>query len=381
VKSLAIISSQAFSLINFRGQLIADLVAKGTQVFALAPDYTDDLRLSIHALGAVPIDFHLTRTGMSPWRDLRDMLLLTMLLRRLSPDAALTYFIKPVIYGTLAAWMARVPHRVAMIEGLGYVFTSSGEHLPWVRRLLRSTVSVMYRVALSRAQRVVFLNRDDIFEFTTGGLVTPDKVEHIEGIGVDLNYWGVANAVVSPTTFVLAARLLREKGIIEFAQAAARVKTLHPTARFILLGALDPNPGSLDIDEIKSWVRSGTIEWPGHVDPKPCLAQASVYVLPSYREGLPRSTLEAMAMGRAVITTDVPGCRETVVDGVNGFLVPKCDVLALAEAMLKFIDQPERVAVMGQASRRMVEARFDVKKINPQLLRILDPGSSPIRRL
>jgi glycosyltransferase involved in cell wall biosynthesis len=376
MKSLAIISSQAFSLVNFRGHLIADLVAKGVKVFALAPDYTDALRLNIRGLGAEPVDFDLTRTGISPWRDLRDMLALAVLLRRLSPEATLTYFIKPVIYGTLAAWMARVSHRVAMIEGLGYVFTSSGERLPWLRRLLRGTVSVMYRVALSRANRVVFLNRDDIFEFTTSGLVNPDKVEHIEGIGVDLDYWGVANSVVSPVTFVLAARLLREKGIIEFAQAAARVKALHPTARFILLGALDPNPGSLDIDEIKSWVRSGTIEWPGHVDPKPWLAQASVYVLPSYREGLPRSTLEAMAMGRAIITTDVPGCRETVVAGINGFLVPKCDVLALTEAMLRFIDQPELVAAMGQASRRMVEARFDVKKINPQLLSVLDAGSS-----
>lgn len=381
MKSLAIISSQAFSLINFRGQLIADLVAKGVKVFALAPDYTDDLRLNIRALGAVPVDFHLIRTGMSPWRDLWDMLALAVLLRQLSPDAALTYFIKPVIYGTLAAWMARVSHRVAMIEGLGYVFTSSGQSLSWPRRVLRGTVSVMYRVALSRARRVVFLNRDDILEFTKSGLVNPDKVEHIEGIGVDLDYWGVANAVVSPVTFVLAARLLREKGVVEFAQAAARVKALHPTARFILLGALDPNPGSLDIDEIKSWVSSGTIEWPGHVDPMPWIAQASVYVLPSYREGLPRSTLEAMAMGRAIITTDVPGCRETVVDGVNGFMVPKCDVLALTDAMLKFINQPEQVVTMGQESRRMVEARFDVKKINPQLLRILDPGSSPIRQL
>ena len=147
MKSLAIISSQAFSLVNFRGQLIADLVAKGVKVFALAPDYTDDLRLNIRALGAVPVDFHLIRTGMSPWRDLWDMLALAVLLRQLSPDAALTYFIKPVIYGTLAAWMARVAHRVAMIEGLGYVFTSSGQSLSWARRLLRGIVSVMYRVA------------------------------------------------------------------------------------------------------------------------------------------------------------------------------------------------------------------------------------------
>ena len=372
MKTLAIISSQAFSLVNFRGRLICDLVAQGDQVYALAPDYTDDFRVQVRALGAIPVEFTLTRTGMSPWRDLLSMAKLTVLLRQLKPDVILSYFIKPVIYGTLAGWMARVPHRVAMIEGLGYVFTTTGSKLSWPRVLLREGVSLLYRIALSRAHRVIFLNKDDIFNFLKLGLVDLPKICHLDGIGVDLDYWTVAAPVSSPVTFLLAARLLREKGIIEFAQAATQVKKFHPQARFILLGALDPNPGSLDIAQVQCLVDDGIIEWPGHVNLKPWMAQASVYVLPSYREGLPRSTQEAMAMGRAVITTDVPGCRETVADGVNGFLVPARDAAALAQAMLKFVTHPELIASMGLQSRRMVEERFDVNKINPQLLKVLD---------
>jgi len=372
MKTLAIISSQAFSLVNFRGRLIADLVAQGDRVYALAPDYTDDFLAQMRELGAIPVEFELTRTGMSPWRDLLDMMKLTVLLRQLKPDVTLCYFIKPVIYGTLAAWMARVPHRVAMIEGLGYVFTTTGSKLSWSRVLLREGVSLLYRMALSRAHRVIFLNKDDIFEFLKLGLVDSSKISHLEGIGVDLDYWTVVAPVPNPVTFLLAARLLREKGIIEFTQAATQVKKSHPQTRFILLGALDPNPGSLDAAQVKQLVNHGIIEWPGHVNLKPWMAQASVYVLPSYREGLPRSTQEAMAMGRAVITTDVPGCRETVIDGVNGYLVPVRDAAALGQAMLNFVNHPELIATLGSQSRRMAEERFDVNKINPQLLQLLD---------
>ena len=361
-------------MVNFRGHLIADLVAQGDRVYALAPDYTADYRARVSNLGAFPLDFELVRTGMSPWRDLYDMFKLTELLRKLKPDVTLSYFIKPVIYGTLAAWMARVPHRVAMIEGLGYVFTATGSKLPWSRVLLREGVSLLYRMALSRAHRVIFLNKDDIFDFLKMGLIGLPKVCPVDGIGVDLDYWEVAAPVFSPVTFLLAARLLREKGILEFAQAATIVKKRHPQTRFILLGALDPNPGSLGIVQVQHLVDDGIIEWPGHVNLKPWMAQASVYVLPSYREGLPRSTQEAMAMGRAVITTDVPGCRETVIDGVNGFLVQVRDPQALADAMLNFINQPELIELMGLQSRLMVEDRFDVRKINPQLLKVLDSG-------
>ncbi len=373
---LALISSQAFSLGNFRGPLIRDLVRAGIEVYALAPDYDPAQRAVVRALGAVPVDFSLSRTGMNPLRDGLDMLRLAMTLRRLRVDVSFGYFIKPVIYGTLAAWLAGIPRRFAMIEGLGFVFTASGTRLSRQRRLLRKGVEGLYRLALRRAERVIFLNDDDLAEFVEGGLVSRGQAVCVRGTGVVLAEWPWVRPVVEPVTFLLAARLLREKGIVEYATAARRVKARHPQARFVLLGGLDPNPGGLSRAEVQAWVAEGLLEWPGHVEVKPWLAQTSVYVLPSYREGVPRSTQEALAMGRPVITTDAPGCRETVVDGENGFLVPVRDVDALAERMIRFIEQPGLIETMGRRSRQLAEERFDVRRINARILDIL--GIAPV---
>jgi glycosyltransferase involved in cell wall biosynthesis len=371
-RSCAIVSSQAFSLINFRGSVIRGMVDAGVHVYALAPDYDDELRQKVVELGAHPVNFNLSRTGINPIRDGLDTFRLALLLRRLRPDVTLGYFIKPVIFGTLAAWLAGVPYRVAMIEGLGYVFTSTGGAEPLRRKLLRGLVSRLYRFALARAHKIIFLNQDDIDEFVEAGLLQQRKVVKLGGIGVNLADWPLTQPAKEPITFLLAARLLREKGIVEFAGAAELVKARYPAVRFVLLGGLDPNPGSLSAAEVNAWVEQGLLEWPGHVNVKPWLAKATVYVLPSYREGVPRSTQEAMAMGRPVITTNVPGCRETVDDGINGFLVPVRDVPALAAAMLRLIENPALISSMGLESRRIAEERFDEAKINARLMRVLE---------
>jgi glycosyltransferase involved in cell wall biosynthesis len=374
---LVIITTQAFSLANFRGSLIASLVARGVEVYAVAPDYSADSRGAVEALGAHAVDCSFSRTGINPVLDFIDTLRLSFLLKRLRPDVTLGYFIKPVIFGTLAAWLARVPLRVAMIEGLGYVFTDSGTPASIGRRLLRSLVCGLYRVALARAHKVIFLNEDDLNEFLEARLVGPSKAIKLGGIGVDLQAMPLTASVTHPVTFLLAARLLREKGILEYAAAARKVKLIHPETRFVLLGGVDPNPGGLEAQEVRSWVDAGLLEWPGHVPVKPWLAMTSVYVLPSYyREGVPRSSQEAMAMGRPVITTHSPGCRETVVDGLNGFLVPVRDSEALAAAMLRFVDAPELIATMGIESRRLAEQRFDVRVVDSRLIDILELSRS-----
>jgi glycosyltransferase involved in cell wall biosynthesis len=344
----------------------------GVCVYALAPDYDDDLRLKVVDLGAQPVDFSLSRTGVNAVRDALDTVRLAFLLRRLRPDVTLCYFIKPVIFGTLAAWMAGVPHRVAMIEGLGYVFTSNGQIETLQRKVLRGLVIQLYRMALAHAHKIIFLNQDDIDEFLEAGLLQQCKVVKLGGIGVNLADWPCSQPAKEPITFLLAARLLREKGIVEYVSAAKIVKSRHPAARFVLLGGLDCNPGSLSETEVNTWVAQGLVEWPGHVAVQPWLAQASVYVLPSYREGVPRSTQEAMAMGLPVITTNVPGCRETVDHGVNGLLVPVRDVPALAASMLHLIERPELIPAMGLESRRLAEERFDAAKINARLIRVLE---------
>lgn len=371
MKSLALITSHAPSLAYFRGPLIRALCDQGIKVVALAPNYNDVTRAAVQAWGGTPVDCPMSRTGMNPLRDAWDAWQLSRQLRRLAPDITLGYFIKPVIFGTLAAWWAGVPHRFAMVEGLGFVFTPASQQLSFKRRVLKRLVMGLYRVALARAHRVIFLNPDDMAELVAARLLPTNKAFLLGGIGVDLAEWPVAPSVVQPVTFLLAARLLREKGIAEYADAARIVKRQHPQARFILLGGLDDNPGAITSPDAQRWVDEGVLEWPGHVPVRPWLAQASVYVLPSYREGVPFSTQEAMAMGRPIITTDVPGCRETVVDGVNGFLVPARNADALAQKMLVFIEQPELIEPMGQASRRLAEERFDVHKINKRLVALL----------
>lgn len=369
--SLALITAHAPSLVHFRAPLIRKLQAQGIQVLALAPNFDDNSRAAMQALGATPIDCPMARTGMNPLRDAINTWRMAGLLRRLRPDASLGYFIKPVIFGTLAAWWAGVPRRFAMVEGLGFVFTPTGGVLPFKRRLLKRLVLWLYKLGLSRAERVIFLNPDDQAELVAAGVLPASKGFLLGGIGVDLAHWAHAPPVQQPPTFMLVARLLREKGVEQFAAAARIVKPQHPQVRFILLGGLDDNPGSITQAEVQAWVAEGILEWHGHTPVQPWMAQTSVYVLPSYREGVPVSTQEALAMGRAVITTDVPGCRQTVVDGVNGFLVPPRNPQALAEKMQVFIQQPELIATMGQASRRLAEERFDVHKVNQRLVDLL----------
>jgi glycosyltransferase involved in cell wall biosynthesis len=366
---IVIIAPYAPSIVSFRGALIRALVERGSLVWVLAPDYTSAIKEAVYALGAHPIDYPMHRTGTNPLADWRTFWALRRILRQIQPHVLLPYNIKPILYGLLAG--GRVERRVALIEGLGYAFTQTE---PSVRqRILRYLVRQMYRVALKRAHAVLFLNPDDQREFCRLSLVSAEQAVLLGGIGVDLSEYMPAPAVLEPITFTLAARLLREKGIVEFAQAAQRIKQRYSNTRFLLLGGLDTNPGALQEHEVRQWAEAGILEWHGHVpDVRPYFAQTSVYVLPSYyREGVPRSTQEAMAMARPVITTDAPGCRETVVDGVNGFLVPPRDVEALVRAMERFILQPELIITMGQASRKLAEERFDVHKINQRILEVI----------
>ena len=369
VRSVAIITSIAFSMANFRGPLIRRMVDRGMMVYALAPDYDEETRAAVRLLGAHPVDISLERTGLRPARDVADMVRLAATLRRLRPDLVFGYFIKPVIYGTLAARLAGVRRRYALVAGLGYVFTPDGSRDTTQRRVLRSVASTLYRVAFRLCDRVFLQNGDDLEELCGRGLLPRDKAVLINGSGVDLARFQPGPPVVAPVTFVLVARLLREKGIIEYVEAARRIRESGSDARFLLVGDVDSNPGGLKREEVERWVAQGVIEWPGQVpDVRPWLAQSSVFVLPSYREGKPRSTQEAMAMALPVVTSNAPGCRDTVEEGVTGFKVPVRNDRALEAAMRRFIDNPGLIARMGQAGRALAERVFDVHRINDAIL-------------
>lgn len=364
-----LVASFPESLIKFRGPLIDALLAAGQEVHVAVPclEPTGSVAIALTDKGVRVHGISLRRTGLNPLRDVGLVLSLIFLIWRLRPQAVLGYTVKPVIYGSIAAWVTGVKHRFALVTGLGYAFTGTASGK---RALLRRLIQHLYRFALKRTHRVFFQNPDDEALFREFRLL-PDTVPSsvVSGSGVDVAEYSVAPLPDKPC-FLLIARLLGDKGVREYAQAAQLVKAVYPEAVFRLVGWIDDNPDAITQWELDQWVDSGLLEFLGRLDDvRPAISDCSVYVLPSYREGTPRTVLEAMAMGRAVITTDAPGCRETVVDGDNGFLVPVKDVDALAEAMIKIVETPGLAARMGERSRRIAEAKYDVHKVNAAMLR------------
>lgn len=350
------------SLIKFRGALIGDLVAAGMDVHVAAPELLKDKSLcaELTALGATPHSIDLSRTGTSISADLRTLWQLFLLCLKLRPEFILTYTVKAVIYGVVAAWLARVPNRFALITGLGYSFDSE------VGRVgLQALIRRLYKFSLGRAKLIFFQNADDEELFKKLGLCGRRAVSKVvNGSGVDLlefQYSGPQDG----GGFLLIARLLRAKGIREYAAAARNLRILYPNAKFYLAGWLDENPDSIKSSELDAWCAEGCIEYLGPLaDVRPALRGCDVYVLPSYREGTPRTVLEAMAIGRAIVTTDAPGCRNTVVEGENGFLVQVASVVSLEAALIRFLQDPSLAGHMGLRSRQIAQDKFDVKKVN-----------------
>lgn len=375
-RRILVIAGLNRSLINFRGPLIKALCDAGLEVHAAAPELTTNLVVAgkLREWGVRCHDVALQRAGINPVTDLQGLVGLYRLMREVRVDAVLGYTIKPVIYGTLAAWIARMPRRFALITGLGYAFTGEATGM---RKLIQQMARILYAQALSKTERVFFQNPDDEALFRELNLI-PARVPStvVNGSGIDLSRFQPAPLPRDQTVFLLIARLLGDKGIREYVAAAEAIRKRHPQVVFRLVGAVDDNPDSVSPEEVESWQQDGTIEYLGRLDDvRPAIERCSVYVLPSYREGTPRTVLEAMAMGRAVITTDAPGCRETVVNGDNGFLVAVKSVDELVDAMQRFIDKPELVAQMGGRSRHIAEDKYDVHKVNQVMLRAMGINS------
>lgn len=375
---IVLIGNTAGTLLNFRKELIIDLVNKGHTVYCLVSDYTLETKSSVKKLGAIPVESTLNSKGINPVADIKSTIELSRLLKELQPDVVFSYFVKPVIFGTMAAKIAKVPRIIGMIEGLGNAFTLNDTNgFDFKKKAIQRIQILLYKRALPLLDTLIVLNRDDHNDLVDKFKIKVKDTVVLGGIGVDLErFTYIPFDNQNSVSFVFIARLLKEKGVYEYLEAAKKVKSKHSETTFYILGGFDDmNPFALRKSELDSYLSSGIVNYPGHVENvADYLIRSSVFVLPSfYREGVPRSTQEAMAIGRPIITTDVPGCRETVEDGVNGFLIPPFDANALAEKMIEFIEQPNLINEMGIESRRIAELKFNVTEVNNKLIHILIP--------
>ena len=375
MKKIIILDTLSKDVFLFRKHLIQFLVAQQYIVYIMATDFTPATKEKVIQLGATPIDYTFDRGGLNPFADLRNMKLLQKTFAKIQPDVLLARASKPVIFGTLAAKKAKVPKIIAMLEGLGYTFTEQPNGQSLKAKIIKKIQVFLYKIALPNANIVLFLNPDDPRDLLDKYHITVKKREVLGAIGLDFKDYPFSNAPTSPISFIFVARLLREKGIFEYLKAVEIVKAKYPSVIFKVIGSFDSeNPGALKKEELDKYIQKGFITYPGFVNNvNQWIAESSVFVLPSYyREGVPRSTQEAMAIGRAVITTDVSGCRETVVNGKNGFLIPKWDVKALAQAMQYFIENPTEISRMGMESYQIALEKFDGEKVNEKLLKIIE---------
>lgn len=364
---IIVLSSYAPSLVNFRKELLNELLCLGHEVITIAPVYDDRTKDALLEMGVKPCVVSMQSAGLNPFSDIKLCFEYRKLFKQLKPDLILSYTIKPVIYGSIASRKLNGARVFSMITGIGSVFIGKSLKL----RIANFIARHLYNWALSVNEKVFFQNPDDMNLFLNNKLVKTTQAALINGSGVNCDQFGV-KPLPKKVSFTLIARIIRDKGVEDYVDAARIVKLKYPNIKFKLIGPFSNNPSAIKYKEVKSWSKEGVIEYLGKKsDVREELEKTSVFVLPSYREGTPRSVLEAMAVGRPIITTDVPGCRETVVDGENGFLVPLKNPQKLAEAMIYFIENPLKIATMGAKSREIVESKYDVNEVNKSILKEL----------
>jgi glycosyltransferase involved in cell wall biosynthesis len=377
-KRVVLIGNTASMMLNFRSDLIKEFLLNNWTVYAFVCDFNEEQLKKLEGLGTHPITYKMNRAGLNPFSDFRTIYELKSKINQIKPDIVFSYFTKPVIYGSIAAKLAHVPKITGMIEGLGSPFTEHKNGQTIKIKIIKFVQISLYRIVFPFLDKIIFLNKDDPVD-----LIEKNKIYHKQNavnvlgpIGLNLcdypyKCWDDSQNI----SFIFVARLLAEKGIYEYLEAAKIVKLMYPKTIFKVIGGLDlENPYGLSQSELDKLIASKLIEYPGYVNNvSEHVAESAVFVLPSYyREGVPRSTQEAMAIGRPVITTDVPGCRDTVIDGVNGFLIPKWDVNALVEKMCFFIENPDQINIMGKESYKIACEKFDVHKVNKKLFEIME---------
>lgn len=374
-KRIAIIANTTWNIYNFRLNVIRQLLEDGHEVVVMAPvdkfiSYTEHLPEVVH----VPLK-HLIRDGINPFKEILLINELRRLYKKYKPDLVLHYTIKPNIYGGIAAKLAGIP-TIAVVTGLGYSLIHPG--------FLKHITTFLYKLSLPAHKHVVFENQDDQLLFQQAGLVKQSQSLSIKGCGVDTQFFNPNGDSRDHTrvTFTFVGRLLYDKGIREFVEAAKEVQKMHPAARFWLVGDIDKeNPSAVRMEDLVAWIRHPEIEYHGDTDQiRAIYAQSDCIVLPSYREGMPRVIMEAMSMERPVITTDTAGCRETVDQDVNGYLVPVRNAAALTDAMMKFLSlSSAQRDGMGKFGRQKVLREFDDKIIARKICTLIYQTTGKLR--
>lgn len=366
MKKFILISPKNRTAYNFRGDLIQDISAKGYDVIVTGPNRDNIDR--IEALGARFVEIPMNKTGVNPFSDLKYTYRLFNLFRKERPEIILGYTIKPVIYGSIAARMARVKNVTSMVTGIGYLFASKTTKA----KIIRQISSILYRIGFKCSDNIIFQNKDDQEEFISYKLCDRSKTHVVNGSGVNMLKFK-PTVMPDQLTFFFLGRFIYSKGILDFLEAASIIKSKYPELRFIILGKFENINDAVPKEIIDSYVDNGIVEhFPETDNIAKYYAQTSVFVLPTYyREGTPRVILEAMACARPIITTFTPGCKETVIDGINGFFVESKNPEQLAQKMEEFIKNPDLVSQMGNESYKICKDKYDVNIINKEMLNIM----------
>lgn len=367
-KSILFFCGDGNSLVNFRGNLIKEYIKIGYSVLAIAPnldernkDFLDQLNVSV-----LTIDFD--RKSFNPISSFKSLITLIRQIKSLNPSIVFSYTHKPLVFGAIASFFCRVPKVVSLVTGTGHIFDRHNIF----SKLKRLIGFLGFRIAFWISNDILFQNKDDMALFIELGLASTHKTSVVNGSGVDLEFF-YKSAPPEQLTFLCLARLINSKGLREYAEAAKLVKKQLPNAKFLLGGPEDSHDDSIPLEEITSvWKDKYGVEYIGNLDdPRKAIENCSVYVLLSYNEGTPRSVLEAMSMCKPIITTDVNGCRETVKDGINGYLVPIHDPESAAASMLKF-NSNQLILEMGLESRKYCEQKYDVHQVNAKIMKIIN---------
>ena len=373
MKHILIIASYGPSLLSFRFPLIKKLLSKGYKVSVASPidKFSDNLQKELKDIGVNVNIFPLSRKSLNLYKDFKTFLEIYKIIRNLKPNLIISYTAKPVIYTGLALKFFKKIKHYPLITGLGYAFIDRDliKH-----KILKYILIKLYTESFKSAEKIIFQNKDDESLFYRLRILSNKKLSNIvNGSGVDLNTYPLSSLPSKPI-FLMISRLLIDKGVKEYVEAARIVLSRFSNATFQLAGSLDTNPSSIKFQELEQWVHEGNIEYLGEIKSvQSILKSCKYFVLPSYREGTPRSTLEALSIGRPIITTDVPGCRETVVHERNGFLVPPKDPVALANAMVRLLQEnDETVKKMAQESYLIAKNKYEISKVNQSMLDIMN---------